>query len=169
MVNLIRYDNTGTARFVTFSCYRRLRNFASDKNKAIFIEYLQDMRRRHPIRLYGYVIMLTHVHLVLRPIGTIKLSVIIGQLKSLSARAVFASLPGERRGEGVFWQRRYYDHNCRQPKYVVEKIRYCHNNPVVAGLVSHPSEWQWSSYNWYHGQTNVPIEMDEFDVPIEQA
>ena len=101
MVNLIRYDNTGTARFVTFSCYRRLRNFASDQNKMIFIEYLKDMRRRHQVRLYGYVIMLTHVHLVLHPLDNTKLSVIIGQLKSLSARAVFAALDFERKGEGV--------------------------------------------------------------------
>jgi len=124
MVNLIRYDNTGTARFVTFSCYRRLRNFASDQNKMIFIEYLKDMRRRHRVRLYGYVIMLTHVHLVLHPLDDTKLSVIIGQLKSLSARAVFAALDFERKGEGVFWQRRYYDHNCRTPEFVLEKIIY---------------------------------------------
>ena len=51
---------------------------------------------------------------------------------------------------------------------MLEKFNYCHNNPVVAGLVREPSEWKWSSYNWYQGATDVPIEMDAFDVPIAQ-
>ena len=40
-----------------------------------------------------------------------------------------------RRGEVrlVFWQARYYDHNCRTPETVKEKIVYCHKNPVTEG------------------------------------
>gem|GEM_PF-6924353 len=57
---------------------------------------------------------------------------------------------------------RCYDHNCRSSDKVTEKINYCHNNPVTRGLGSEPGQWRWSSYNWYMGQSDVPLEMDEF-------
>jgi putative transposase len=76
-----------------------------------------------------------------------------------------ARLEVRRSGEGrlVFWQIRCYDHNCRTPEIVREKIEYCHKNPVVRGLVSDPAEWSCSSYNWYAGCENVPLSMDEAD------
>ena len=41
-------------------------------------------------------------------------------------------------------------------KYTIEEycencFNYIHNNPVAAGLVTHPSKWRWSSYNVYAG------------------
>ncbi len=65
--------------------------------------------------------------------------------------------------ETVSGNRRGYDHNCRARDTVLEKINYCHNNPVKRGLVSEPGEWRWSSYNWYAGVTDGPIEMDGID------
>ena len=46
----------------------------------------------------------------------------------------------------------------------MEKIRYCHYNPVKRGLVTDPAEWEWSSYNWYLGETDVPLKMDSIPV-----
>jgi putative transposase len=46
---------------------------------------------------------------------------------------------------------------------VKEKIEYCHKNPVTRGLVLTPGDWKWSSYNWYEGQSDVPIRMDDFN------
>lgn len=31
-------------------------------------------------------------------------------------------------------------------------IDYIHDNPVVAGMVSVPWEYEWSSSAWYHGR-----------------
>ena len=47
---------------------------------------------------------------------------------------------------------------------VVEKINYCHNNPVKVGLISEPGQWSWSSYNWYNGANEVPLEVDGVEV-----
>ncbi len=115
-----------------------------------------------------------HVHLVLLPCetkGSISLGRIIGELKSISARSILHHLRSvegfdvgylTRKDESVsFWQRRFYDHNCRSAEIVIEKINYCHNNPVVRVLVDKPEKWQWSSFKWYAGETDVPIEMDE--------
>jgi putative transposase len=176
MTQLRHFDHLNTARFVTFSCFHRFRLLTSPAVIEVFLEELDGVRNRHGLKLYGYVVMPEHVHLVLWPPDTVKLGVVIGQLKSLSARRMLPLLRVQRgtaldrlevrrSGEGrlVFWQIRCYDHNCRTPEIVREKIEYCHKNPVVRGLVSDPAEWRWSSYNWYLGCTDVPISMDEAD------
>ena len=106
MPTLRHYDNLGTARFVTFSCYRRYQLLT---DSTVICRFLRGNEERR-----------------------------------------------------LFWQPRCYDHNCRGVETVKEKIKYCHKNPVVRGLAESPEEWEWSSYCWYHGIENVPIEMDEF-------
>ena len=97
----------------------------------------------------------------------------MGELKSLTAREILSTwkekdykilsrLKIVRDGFGrfAFWQRRYYDHNCRTQESVLEKINYCHSNPVRSGFTATPGEWRWSSYRWYNGQAGVVIEVD---------
>ena len=165
MTRLRHYDQSGTARFVTFSTYRRLRALDGDQLKLIVIDELKSLRVKYGIKIHGFVLMPDHVHLVLHPPGGHELGRLIGQLKSLSARRYFAeqnSLPdAETR---ILWQRRSYDHNCRDTESVIEKINYCHNNPVKKGLVAEPGEWRWSSYNWYQGEVDVPLEIDAVEL-----
>lgn len=90
-----------------------------------------------------------------------KLGLVIREIKSKMAREFFAALALQIPGPRVFWERRCYDHNCRSVETTKEKINYCHNNPVRRGLVTEPGEYVWSSYNWYQGKRDVPLEIDE--------
>jgi putative transposase len=45
------------------------------------------------------------------------------------------------------WQREYWDRFIRDEKHFNNAIEYIHDNPVKAGLVKSPKDWQWSSYN----------------------
>jgi len=172
MPKLRHYDHLNTARFVTFCCYRRHKFLTSPAVVAVFLEVLESLREEHAIKFLGYVIMPEHVHLILHPPDSLRLGPIVGKLKSRSASRIVSEglirFPDDCivRKNGVvrraFWQPRCYDHNCRSSDKVTEKINYCHNNPVARGLVSEPGEWRWSSYNWYMGQSDVPLMMDEF-------
>lgn len=165
MTKLKHYDDLGTARFVTFSCYHRLPSLNRPGAKEILIQELDRARAKYGFKILGYVLMPDHVHLVLFPPERMKLGLVIREIKSRSARRYFATAQIEASGgRRVFWQRRCYDHNCRTPETVQEKIEYCHNNPVKRGLVSEPSEWKWSSYNWYQGIKDVPFKMDAVTV-----
>ncbi|MFH1686263.1 MAG: transposase [bacterium] len=176
MVKLRHYDNLNTARFITFSCYQRFRLFRDQELFRIFLDDLDRWRTRNHIKLLGYVVMPEHVHLVLHPPDGLQLGRAIGELKSRSARRMLLRM--RQRGYLVdrlvntsgaddrlaFWQPRCYDHNCRTPETVREKIEYCHKNPVNRGLARHPSEWIWSSFNWYNGNRDVPVEMDGIEL-----
>ena len=172
MPRLRHFDNLNTGRFVTFSCYHRYQLLTHSPALCIFLSVLDDLRTKTDVSLLGYVVMPEHVHLVLHPPDGLRLGRWIGELKSRSARKIFSvGHPDERRlsvGDGddrrnQFWQPRCYDHNCRNESTVKEKIEYCHKNPVTRGLVLTPGDWKWSSYNWYEGQSDVPIGMDDFN------
>jgi hypothetical protein len=93
-----------------------------------------------------------------------RLGLVIREIKSKMAREYFAHTTSNTGAAKVFWQKRCYDHNCRSVDTVREKTIYCHNNPVKRGLVRHPSEYRWSSYDWYTGERDVPLAIDEFEL-----
>ena len=165
MPKLRHFDHLNTARFVTFCCYRRHKFLSKDEIIRAFLNSLSEIKEKHVMRLLGYVIMPEHVHLVLHPQDGTALGGVIGELKSKSASRIMGkklvSFPGSCRvvKSGIerwaFWQPRCYDHNCRTEETVLEKINYCHNNPVKRELVSEPGGWEWSSYNWYAGRRGL--------------
>ena len=53
-----------------------------------------------------------------------------------------------------------HDHNCSTAEKTLEKINYCHMNPVKGGFVNDPGDWAWASYNWYEGVRDVSIRID---------
>ncbi len=50
---------------------------------------------------------------------------------------------------GHVFQSRFWSDPIDSEDYLLRAIRYIHNNPVKAGLVEHPHEWEWSSYSKY--------------------
>ena len=62
---LRRYHESGQSHFITFSCYRRQPNFVNAAVYDLFPLCLEDMRRRFDMRVYGYVVMPEHVHLLM--------------------------------------------------------------------------------------------------------
>jgi putative transposase len=165
MTRLRHYDNLGTARLVTFSCYRRMSNLSERRAKEIFIDCLRAAREKHDFKLSGYVVMPDHVHLVIHPPDVMRLGLVVREIKSKMARAYFGEMPtGLTTASRVFWQKRCYDHNCRSAETVREKIEYCHKNPVKRGLVEEPGDWEWSSYNYYEGKSSVPLSMDRLEL-----
>ena len=137
---LVRYHESGQSHFLTFNCYRRKPKFADTRFYDLFPLCLEAMRLRFRMRIYGYVIMPEHVHLLVNEPQRSLLSRAIQALKlSVSMRS--SELP--------FWQAHYYDFNVPSHIKFVEKPRYIHRNPVVRGLVAKPEEWKWSSYRHY--------------------
>jgi putative transposase len=174
MPRLRHFDHLNTARFVTFSCYHRYRLLTDPSVIRMFLRKLDAIRTKYRLKYFGFVVMPEHVHLVCHPPDGVALGQVIGELKARSAKPMLSLLRAEygrridrlqvvRRGRVrlAFWQARCYDHNCRAPETVKEKIRYCHKNPVVRELVNEPGDWEWSSYNWYEGHEDAPLAMDD--------
>jgi len=154
-----RYDVPGTARFITFSCYRRLRLFDNHRIKDRFVERFIEFAELKQITVLAWVVMPEHVHMVLFPEPADALSPFLSSLKrSFSAeilrrwRELEASiLPKlrDRNGDIHFWQLGGgYDRNVVGAE-LLEKVRYCHSNPITRGLAARSIDYRWSSARAY--------------------
>jgi putative transposase len=139
---LKRFHQSTQNHFVTFSCYHRRPLFQPDASKAIFETALERTRRKFNLRVYGYVVMPEHVHLLL---GEPEQGLLSEALKSFK-QGVSRRLLGDTEH---FWQKRYYDFNIRNARQFSEKLRYIHRNPVKRDLCKRPEDWEWSSLRHY--------------------
>ena len=152
---LKRLHHSGQAHFLTFSCYHRRPLLAEMHMEEAFLRVLEMVRRRFAMRVYGYVVMPEHVHLlVCEPSENLLAKV----MQILKARvAMLARREGKRAiGEEPFWQARYFDHNVRNHAGFVTQLRYIHRNPVKRGLSKAPEEYPWSSFRaWSQGEIGI--------------
>jgi putative transposase len=112
----------------------------------LFLKTLEKARRKFGLRVYGYVLIPEHVHLLVSEPDSGELAEAIHFLKLSSAKQSNCA-------EGVegwhLWQKRYYDRNVRSASDFVEKLRYIHRNPVKRELCERPDDWPWSSFRHY--------------------
>jgi putative transposase len=139
---LKRFHQSEQSHFITFSCYHRRRLFQTDESKVVFEKALERIRRMFELRIYAYVIMPEHVHLL---VSEPEQGLLSEALKSLK-QGVSRRLLGDAEH---FWQKRYYDFNVRNARQFSEKLRYIHRNPVKRGLCKRPEDWKWSSFRHY--------------------
>jgi putative transposase len=61
---LHRYYGAGYLHFITTSCYRRRALLNHRQNRDLFLQVLEQVRRRYHFVVVGYVVMPEHVHLL---------------------------------------------------------------------------------------------------------
>lgn len=170
-----RYPVAGHSRELTFSCYRHYPLLAVERVRTSFGQALAAAQLRFGVRLWAYVIMPDHVHLLVYP-GNAPREIpdFLRAIKEPVARKAIAALEAcapewlarltvreGQRERRRFWQPGTgYDRNVTRTAVLRSMIEYIHANPVRRGLVQKAEEWEWSSACWYAGIRPVPIEMD---------
>jgi putative transposase len=129
--------------------------FLEDDDCKQYMERLQKYRKKCNFVLYAYVLMSNHVHLLIEtpadPISRIM------QLINFTYTQYFNKKYWK---TGHLFQGRYKSYLCDKDKYLLCLIRYIHNNPVRAGMVSSPIEYEWSSHRDYLEKRKSLIEAD---------
>jgi putative transposase len=150
---LRRFQRAESLHFVTFSCFHRLPLLEAAAAKETVEAVLERIRERHQARVYAYVLMPEHVHLLVNEPPRILLAQFLKALKQMTSR----KLRGPRE---KFWQDRYFDSNVHGEKARSEVIRYIHRNPVKRGLVERPEDWRWSSFRHYLSGEKGAVEIE---------
>jgi putative transposase len=162
---LVRYHESKHSHFITFSCYERRPLLRDYKLYDVFLASLERTRVSFDLRLYAYVLMPEHVHLLMSEpdpergtladaLHSLKLSV-----SKKRPQVSFANL-GHQTPKNPLWYTRYYDRNIRNHDEFVEKLRYIHRNPVKRGLVERSEEWRWSSFVHYATGAETVVEIE---------
>lgn len=157
----IRHHNfPGQFHELTFSCNARRPLLADVTVREILMEELVRARDRCDFTVLAYVVMPTHMHILVRPN---QLDYCISSfLKTLKARTskrysvhlqethpdLWHTLHVEEGGKRMFrlWLRGPgYDRNVYSERALRSMIRYIESNPVRKGIVGRTSDWPWSS------------------------
>lgn len=163
---LKRHDVAGTARYLTFSCHRRLPLLGNARIRDRFVERLIQTTADHRMAVLAWVVMPDHVHAIVLPQGESEgqITRFVHSLKRPFAREVpnrwrsldAAILKKLEHGHGHrFWQAGGgYDRNVIGLEFR-EKIRYVNLNPLRAGLVERSIDWPWSSARAYESLNTI--------------
>jgi len=179
---LYRCYGLGYVHFITTSCYQRRPLLGNPLSRDLFLEVLEQVRRRYHFVVVGYVVMPEHVHLLVSEPERGNPSVVMRVIKQSFARRLLRfskSPPIENRDgwrslkmnekqsdecqteEHHVWQVRFYDFPVFTEAKKVEKLRYMHRNPVKRGLVLEQQDWKWSSFRHYADGEAGPVLVNE--------
>ncbi|MEA3249198.1 MAG: transposase [Patescibacteria group bacterium] len=129
-------------------------NCSSDYQK--FIEILSHTKEKRPFKLYHYALMPNHYHLHIECTAESKLPTI---MKIINHRySMFHKTKYHRFGR--LWEDRYWSELIKDEYHAAMCGPYIELNPVRAGFVSKPDDWQWSSYESYLNKTRSPEDID---------
>lgn len=118
--------------------------FADKNQKAYFLDCLKEQYDEGLIDIAAYCIMDNHVHLVIKA----ELENLSKAIKKINIKyAIRYNNHYDRIGH-VF-QDRFKSEIIDNQTYLLNVIRYVHNNPVKAKIVSEFNDYKWSSYREY--------------------
>jgi len=116
-----------------------------------FLETLTRAKPDNNFELHGFCLMSNHVHLLIQE----RDEVVPKIMQRIGTRYAWWYNHKYERSGHVF-QGRYGSECVEDDEYLLTVIRYIHNNPVKAGMVSKPEDYRWSSINVYYGKHQYP-------------
>ncbi|MFM9873103.1 MAG: transposase [Fimbriimonadaceae bacterium] len=155
----------GVIRKVTFSTFQKAHLLRDPRCSQAVIEALAQAKSKLGFELYAYVAMSNHVHFAFRLVHEpLPLSRVLSAVKTSSGKRIlgilrefhperladisFVSPEGIR--QRVWMPGGGFDRSLRDTDAVWNSIAYIHNNPVKAGLVHSPEEYEFSSARAVH-------------------
>ena len=159
--------NPDNLYFVTTSGVQRRHLFRRDVMKRLVVDSLDCMRLRERLKLYAFVIMPNHLHVIIQCNAEDPLADVIRDLKKhiadrlvrhcqaegnqpvLDFLALAVTRPDRQRYK--VWEDGYDAKDVFSPEFLRQKMIYSHNNPCQPhwNLVERPEDYIWSSARFY--------------------
>lgn len=137
--------------------------FQDDSDKLIFMQILNNVALVCPFKLLAFCLMSTHVHLLIQEENS-NLSEIMRRVGTRYARYYNAKY--ERIGH--LCQDRYKSEKVETVAYLLTVVRYIHQNPIKAKMVT-SLDYPWSSHNAYLGYSSKLFRVDTETVLLNFA
>ena len=129
--------------------------FRTDRDREDFLARLATVVEEEDLRLFAFVLMGNHFHLVVRrdgsPLGHAMNRVLAGYGVAFNLR---------HRRSGHLFENRYKAVLCQEDAYLLQLVRYVHLNPVRAKMVGDPGAYLWSSHLYYLRRKEAPSWLD---------
>jgi REP element-mobilizing transposase RayT len=140
------------------------------------VDSLRFCRRNKALKLFGFVVMPNHVHLI-ASCGE-QLQELMRDFKRFTSRQIHERLKADGRttllhwlehatqearrahGELGLWQDGFHPQAIWSRDVFQQKLDYLHANPCRKGLVQRPEQWWYSSAAFHAGEQAFCLEMD---------
>jgi len=142
MPRKIRFNLIGIPQHVIQRGNNREPCFYNEPDYSRYLEFLEASSKKYNCRVHVYVLMTNHVHMLVTPMEEHSIS---EMMQSLGGRYVRYINKTYNRS-GTLWEGRFKSSLVDSDAYLLTCMRYIEMNPVRAGMVEHPAEYEWSSY-----------------------
>ncbi len=151
MARPLRIEYPGAVYHVTARGNRRDAIYKDDKDRHAFLEVLFQVVDRNNWLCHAYCLMDNHYHLIIEtPDGNLSYG-----MRNLNG--MYTQWYNRRHHSvGHVFQGRFKSIIVDKEGYLLELSRYVVLNPVRAGMVKKPEEWEWSGYRATVGLAEAP-------------
>jgi REP element-mobilizing transposase RayT len=163
--------------FLTSTTLEWLPVFTHNDHFQILIDSLAYCRTSKGLKIYAYVLLDNHFHLIAQAPD---LSAAMQSIKRHTARAIVESLKSRQhawllnqiqfykqnhktQSAHQLWQEGFHPQRILDWDMLHQKTEYIHNNPVKRGYVDIPEHWRYSSARNYMLDDSSVMEIDELE------
>jgi putative transposase len=161
--------------FVTFTVHQWVDVFTRKEYIKILLDSLRYCQKHKGLRIFAWVIMTNHCHLIISSKDG-KLSDVIRDLRKFTAKAIVKAIEENEKesrkkwllwllkkdGQIWFWDEGYHGVQITSKYLFDSKANYIHLNPVRAELVEKEEEYYWSSCADFYGIRKGPLELEVY-------
>ena len=157
------------AYFITVTTVGWVDVFTRLSQKNVIIDSLKYCQSHKGLRIFSYCLMPSHLHLFCRADGDFTLSEIMRDFKKFTSKKIIETLLSEpesrrewmleffakscehlaRNQSYKVWQDGYHAEEIFSNRWIKEKIKYIHQNPVKEKIVTEPENYYFSSARNY--------------------
>lgn len=116
--------------------------FYDEADYKAYLSFLKEAAIKYQVAIHAFVLMTNHVHLLVTPGDEQGIS----RLMQAQGRKYVQYFNFTYGRTGTLWEGRYKSTLVDSDSYLLTVYRYIELNPVRADMVSHASEYPWSSY-----------------------
>ena len=142
--------------------------FTSDENYRFLLRRAKEFLPKYPITFIAYCLMPNHYHFFIRAEedGT------IGPFLQRLFNSYTQAFNRQENRSGTLFEGRAKSIIIDETGYLFHIARYIHLNPVLAGLVKKPEDWQYSNYREFIGLRkgilyDAAFVREQFETPEE--
>ncbi len=167
--------------FVTFTVVKWINVFNNPAVCDIILDSLKHCQQTKGLVIHAWCIMPNHIHMIIRNSSLDKLPDIIRDFRKFTSVEITryleknseidrniqllkifneAGAQSNNHVKYMFWKKNYHPVELDSDNIFYQKLAYVHNNPVVAGIVSDPVNYKWSSAADYQTRDKGLLELE---------
>ena len=151
--------------FLTCTILHWLPIFTNKDSVQIIIDSLKYLQKQDNMKIYAYVILENHLHLIassndigktmqkFKSYTACELLKLLKEknVKTLLEQFAFYKKAHKKHTEYQIWEEGFHPKLIQSEKMMIEKINYIHQNPIKRGYVDRAEHWRYSSARDYNG------------------